>query len=261
VNLAGIHFSEGIELTFGDVTLGPGERAVAVSNLAAFQLRYGTAIPVAGEYGQTVDAFRLANGGETIALRDAGGGLIQSFRYDDDWYPDTDGLGPSLVIKNALSSMESWNDPAAWRASYENGGSPGSEDDLPGDANGDLRVDLADVAVVQAYMGATGATRAQGDLDGDGNVGRSDAALAARNFGRSIVEPAPSAAAAIAVADRGAGKNGRARQFAALVASRRRIQADLADRALSEPANPSAATGDILAVGNRALRRALRRPR
>lgn len=45
----------------------------------------------------------------------------------------------------------------------------------PDDVNGDLRVDLSDLAVLLANYGLTGgATHAQGDLNGDGNVELSD---------------------------------------------------------------------------------------
>ncbi|MEX2186675.1 MAG: dockerin type I domain-containing protein, partial [Pirellulales bacterium] len=76
------------------------------------------------------------------------------------------------------------------RASYSTGGSPGQRDWLPGDANGDDRVDLVDVAIVQTHFGAlSGATRSTGDLNGDGAVSRGDVALVAGNFGRSAAVP------------------------------------------------------------------------
>ena len=55
--------------------------------------------------------------------------------------------------------------------------------DCPGDVNGDLVVDLTDLAVLLANFDATGATREQGDLDGSGTVDLSDLAMLLANFG------------------------------------------------------------------------------
>ena len=60
INLEGMQFDNGITFSFGDVDLGPGERAVIVRNLAAFQARYGTSIRVLGMYAGT----SLSNSGE-----------------------------------------------------------------------------------------------------------------------------------------------------------------------------------------------------
>ena len=115
VNLSGVKFTEGIEFTFGDETLTPGERAVIVHDLAAFQFRYGTGPRVLGQYGQTVEDFQLANGGETLTLVDAAGGAIQSFRYDDDWFTDTDGRGPTLVVVDTSADRSNWDLATGWR--------------------------------------------------------------------------------------------------------------------------------------------------
>ena len=92
----------------------------------------------------------------------------------------------------------SWDDPASWQASASIGGSPGSADQIAGDADGNGRVDLVDVAIVQAHLGAlSGATRLTGDLNGDGMVNRTDAMIVGSNFGRSNSSPGPSAPAAV----------------------------------------------------------------
>jgi hypothetical protein len=187
INLAGLQFVEGITVALDEVTLEPGGYAVVVANRAAFEFRHGTSIPIAGVYGETVDQFRLNNAGERITLVDAGGGLIQTFRYQDSWHRASDGDGPSLVIVDANASTSTWDNATAWRASFETDGSPGEEDYLRGDLNVDNRVDLRDLAILQVNLGVTlGATRAQGDLNRDGAVTRADAAMLARNFGRSL---------------------------------------------------------------------------
>ncbi len=214
VNLAGVRFADGIEFTFGDVDLAPQERIVVAQNLTAFELRNGTAVNVAGQYGGTPENYRLSNGGERIALLDAGGGMIQAFTYDDAWHPTTDGSGPSLVVVDELAALDAWDSSTNWRPSYATGGSPGTVDRLPGDFNSDLRVDLVDVAILQSHLGtASGATLAQGDANGDGAINRADVVVLVRNFGRNVA-PAPASAAASAVVTRAVSRD-------AITASRR----------------------------------------
>jgi hypothetical protein len=56
---------------------------------------------------------------------------------------------------------------------------------LPGDFDGDRRVSLADMAILQAHFGAA-ADANQGDINGDGTVTRSDAAIFAGAFGSFV---------------------------------------------------------------------------
>ena len=68
----------------------------------------------------------LSNGGERVELVDAAGKIIQSFQYQDTWFPATDGLGFSLVVKDPKTSdTSSLNEKAAWQPSAQKGGSPG----------------------------------------------------------------------------------------------------------------------------------------
>ncbi len=64
---------------------------------------------------------------------------------------------------------------------------------LPGDANGDGAVDLADFGVLKANFG-TGTTVGQGDFSGDGAVDLTDFGILKENFGASAaaVVPEPS---------------------------------------------------------------------
>ncbi|MEX0641701.1 MAG: lamin tail domain-containing protein, partial [Pirellulales bacterium] len=114
-SLAGLQFIDGVQfdLTSSSIsTLNPGERAVLVKNLAAFQARYGAGRPVAGVYTGS-----LANEGEQITLIDTLGTVVQTFSYDDEWYPATDGNGFSLAIVDAASDVDTWNLAASWRVS------------------------------------------------------------------------------------------------------------------------------------------------
>jgi hypothetical protein len=200
-NLAGVHFETGMTFEFGDVSLAAGERAVIVRNIAAFQAMYGTSIRILGEFPDSA----LDNSGESLTLVDKDGALVQRFSYDDSgegWHPTTDGDGYSLVIIDPTADVETWNDGASWRPSLSIGGSPGSDDtSLDGDINGDLRVDLVDLAILQSHFGLTsGALRTQGDLNQDGAIDRKDVAALARNFGRNANSAGPPAASDAIVA-------------------------------------------------------------
>ena len=190
LDLSGFRLADGVEFTFGATTLAPREYIVVASNPAAFAERYGSGVNLAGQY-----TLNLANGGETVALVGPVGEVVQTFSYDDAWYPESDGGGRSLIIADDSGAIETWNQATAWRTSREIDGSPGKPDTLRGDANGDDRVDHVDLAILQLHFGQlSGASRADGDLTGDGAVNRADAAILARNFGRSYPDPDPSQA-------------------------------------------------------------------
>lgn len=53
----------------------------------------------------------------------------------------------------------------------------------PGDLNGDLVVDLGDLAILLGHYGATGATYADGDLNGDTVVDLADLAMQLAVYG------------------------------------------------------------------------------
>jgi hypothetical protein len=170
-----MRFTDGIEVTFDDESLTPGQRIVDVRDRMAFEVRYGTGIRIAGEYGTTPEDYRFNNAGESVTLLDAGGGVIQSFAYQENWYRATDGAGPTLAIAAPQASRELWNNASQWRESYERGGSPGQRDRMIGDVNDDLRVNWIDLAIVQSHYGiAQGATWESGDFDRDCTVNRID---------------------------------------------------------------------------------------
>ncbi|MEX0641250.1 MAG: dockerin type I domain-containing protein, partial [Pirellulales bacterium] len=196
MDLTGFAFTDGLQMALTGGVLAPGESGVLVQHAGAFANRYGEHVRVLGEYGGGASDYHLGNGGETIALVDTLGSLVQRFTYDDAWHQGIDGQGKSLVPVDAAAAAD-WNLATSWRASYDLGGSPGSEDRMQGDVNEDLRVDLQDLLILRRNYGRqSGATRSQGDLNGDGAVSRSDLALLTRSFGRNEavgvpVAPAP----------------------------------------------------------------------
>jgi len=126
LDLTQVAFTEGITFSFAGsavTSLAPGGRVVVVKNVAAFEARYGTGLPVAGAYPNSLD-----NAGERIVLA-AGGTAVRDFTYDDasPWPKTPDGQGPSLVLCDPLANPDH-GVAANWRASAVIGGTPGSED-------------------------------------------------------------------------------------------------------------------------------------
>ncbi len=124
IDLNLVRLANGVEFTFPSIELPPGSYIVVVRDIGAFQARYGTDVPVAGQY-----AGRLNNAGERVGLQDAAGRVIHNFRYRDDWYDLTDGLGFSLTIRDPVSAdPNTYDEKAVWQPSVDAGGSPGYDD-------------------------------------------------------------------------------------------------------------------------------------
>jgi len=124
-DLAGVHFTAGISLTFSNGVLAPGQFAVVVKNQTQFAARYGPTVSVAGEYLGS-----LNDGGERIRLEGPLGEVIHDFSYSDG-YPLTDGMGFSLVIVDDRGPLEQWTRKSGWRTSTTLNGSPGADDPAP----------------------------------------------------------------------------------------------------------------------------------
>ncbi|YCM42747.1 CotH kinase family protein [Verrucomicrobiaceae bacterium 227] len=135
LNLTSTKFVRGLDFTFGNLVLGPGERAVLVKNIEAFTFRYGDLpeVIIAGEFGGNLD-----NTGEILEIEDRDRRVLLSFKYNDasPWPASTNGDGPSLTLIHATLSPD---DPSAWRRSLTDGGSPGASDGtiFSGDPGGD----------------------------------------------------------------------------------------------------------------------------
>lgn len=122
IDLTGVRFTRGVSFNFPSLTLEPHDSLLVVEDSAAFAARYPQVrAAIAGQYSG-----RLSNSGETLALVDALGQVIQQFRYEDDWYPSTDGSDDSLVCVDPAGDPDAWNRKAGWRISAAAGGTPGT---------------------------------------------------------------------------------------------------------------------------------------
>lgn len=130
LNLVGTRLSGGVEFTFAAdsavTSLAPGATVLVVKNRAAFATRYPGVGNVAGEFTGQLD-----NTGERLVLEGPLREPILDFRYEDEWYPITDGPGFSLVVVNEQAAPSAWGDPRNWRPSASAGGSPGGDDPPP----------------------------------------------------------------------------------------------------------------------------------
>jgi hypothetical protein len=124
INLNLVRFTNGIDFTFPSLELAAGEYVLAVKDINAFKAKYGSGLNIAGQYTGS-----LANDGERIRLQDAIGQTILDFRYKDNWYDITDGLGFSLTVKDPVNTEpNSYSDKSIWRPSAQIAGSPGTDD-------------------------------------------------------------------------------------------------------------------------------------
>ncbi len=125
INLADYSFSDGVEFSFPQASIGPGEYAVVVEDIAAFRARYGDAIRVLGQWNGG-----LSNAGENLNLSDALGITIAEFEYGDSepWPERADGNGGTLeLIQPGETPAREFGKHYRWRGSTEFGGSPGTD--------------------------------------------------------------------------------------------------------------------------------------
>ncbi|HTD87473.1 MAG TPA: lamin tail domain-containing protein [Candidatus Binatia bacterium] len=130
LNLTGVRFTGGINFNFTGsaiTSLAPGARVLVVKNIFAFPARYGTGLPVAGQYTGSLD-----NGGDRIQLVDSTNEEIHDFNYKDGWYPITDGGGFSLAIVDENADPGAWDSKLNWRPSGQENGAPGQSETPPG---------------------------------------------------------------------------------------------------------------------------------
>ena len=123
INLTELSFTRGLTLSFHtleSLDLKPGKTALLVGNKAAFSLRYGSDLPVIGEFTQG----KLNDDGETLTLTLNTNTVIQEITFNDQspWPESADGDGFSLTLTNLAGDSA---DPTSWTASSSVGGTPG----------------------------------------------------------------------------------------------------------------------------------------
>jgi hypothetical protein len=210
VDLSGVQIAAfaGEPYVFGDdLSLAPGEHIVVARTPAVFTSIYGTGINLAPDGYANAN---FSNQGETITLLDAGGAQILSFTYDDatPWPESPDGDGPSLEIIDPRGDP---NNPANWRASAADGGTPGRDSGSPpvlaGDYDRSGVVNQQDYNVWRSQFGMSVPSAGDGaDGNRDGTVDLADYVvwrnnLSATSAGIRAAESASLGAGAAVLAD------------------------------------------------------------
>ena len=118
LSLAGMSLAEGISFYVDNIpaSLLPSGASIAiVKNAAAFTYRYGSGIPILGQFSG-----ELNRDGERLILRSANGTLLHFIEYDDTapWPRDADGLGYALVVARPFDHLSLGN-ASTWRRSLD----------------------------------------------------------------------------------------------------------------------------------------------
>ena len=130
LDLTDIRFTKGVDFNFLNsaiTSIAPGGYVLVVKNQLAFEARYGTGLPVAGEFINT----KLSNGGEQIKLSYGSGVAVRDFIYDDHspWPSAPDGQGASLILIDP-QSVPDHTLATSWTAS--GGATPGAPEPAMG---------------------------------------------------------------------------------------------------------------------------------
>ncbi len=127
MDLTGVELTNGVafDFTTGAISsLDPGQYMLVVRDQVAFELRYGSDLPIAGQYDGNLD-----NGGERLTLVDGLSNTLYSTEYSDGriWPQTADGVGATLELIDPMgTSAELADKHYVWRGSTEVGGSPGA---------------------------------------------------------------------------------------------------------------------------------------
>ena len=125
IDLTDIRFTKGVDFDFAGsaiTSIPAGGYVLVVRNQAAFEMRYGTGLPVAGEWDGKLD-----NSTERVKLSYGAGETVIDFTHFDSgsWDPAADGNGSSLTLVHP-SALPNHDSGLNWRAS----------DPTPGTSNG-----------------------------------------------------------------------------------------------------------------------------
>ena len=126
INLSGVRFTKGMDYDFGDLVVPAGGYILLVEDAAGFEAKYGSGLPVVGEY-----TGNLSNGGDKVRIKDLLDNTLLEFEYKDSWYEITDGEGFSLCVRDENTLDQSLlSSKDGWRPSAVKGGSPGAAESV-----------------------------------------------------------------------------------------------------------------------------------
>jgi protocatechuate 3,4-dioxygenase beta subunit len=128
VDLSNVKFTEGIRFDFAKSlprSLFPGEHALVVGDGATLAQRFALdTLNIAGEYKGDL------NREERITLSQGDDQIINSFRYNDDWFiiMDNEYLPWTLTVIDERADLTTWDSNRNWRPSSILAGTPGFDD-------------------------------------------------------------------------------------------------------------------------------------
>ena len=145
-DLTGCAFTDGIQYVFETETIiNSGQYLVLARDPAALEQAYG----ITGVEGPF--SGRLDNDGERIELSNNNGGIIISFRYDDElpWSLSPDGAGHSLILTRQGGDRA---EASTWSPSMLIGGTPGGPDEVQAGSEDPTQVTLVDLGHPGRYF-------------------------------------------------------------------------------------------------------------
>jgi hypothetical protein len=105
---------------------------------------------------------------------------------------DHDTVAPVLAMDSAgdfLLAWQQYTDNNGWNLQARSGGLDLSAPTLPGDANGDGKVDVIDLGVLATNYDLAATGVGQGDFNGDGKVDVIDLGILATNYDQTLTAP------------------------------------------------------------------------
>jgi hypothetical protein len=124
LDITGVRFTAGISYLFATPTvLPPGGFIVVCKDRTAFTAQFGAGVPLApGVFTGTLD-----NAGETIGLQPPQPWNVNvlSFKYETDWYAETNADHSLVVIDPAGTLPRDWDEKETWTPSAPLYGNPG----------------------------------------------------------------------------------------------------------------------------------------
>lgn len=141
ISLLDMQLAGDIQTTLGDIEVPAGGSALVVANQAAFELRYGDELLIAGEF-----TGRMESTGARVDLVDEDTHPLQELKLaDGDLWPlrARNGMGASLELIDPITTLASqMSKPRNWQGSITPHGTPG-----------EIRLSPMGVTITEAYPG------------------------------------------------------------------------------------------------------------